>query len=78
MSSPSSQEAPRGPGGEIAWVAARTGAAILAGAIAYVVRADGAPDGIDKTAVAVALAIALGVWVGLEILRRVFYRRSTG
>ena len=78
MSMPSSPESRRGPGGEIAWVAARTGAAVVAGAVDYFVRADGALDGIDRTAVVVALAVALGVWVGLEILRRVFYRRSTG
>jgi hypothetical protein len=28
--------------------------------------------------VLVAFAVALGVWVVLEVLRRVFYRRSTG
>lgn len=71
----SSPQAWRGPGGEIAWVAARTGAAILAGAVTYFVAGDGGPDGF---AVMVAVVVALGVWVGLEVLRRVFFRRSTG
>ncbi len=65
----------RGPGGEIVWIAVRTGAALLAGAISYFVAGDGGPDGF---AVVVAAAIALGVWVGLEVLRRVFDWRSTG
>ncbi len=78
MSTPSSPREQRGPGGEIAWVVARTAVAFLAGAVTYFARADGALDGIDRTAVVVALTVALGVWVGLEILRRVFYRSSTG
>lgn len=65
----------RGPGGEIVWVAARTGVAILAGFVTYFVAGEGGPDGF---AIMVAVAVALGVWVGLEVLRRVFYRRSTG
>ena len=72
MSSPSSPEARPGPGGEIAWVAVRTAAAILAGVVTYLVTAD------DGTAVILSATVALGVWVGLEVLRRVFYRRSTG
>lgn len=38
-------------------------------------RGTAAPTGF---AVMVAVAVALVVWVGLEVLRRVFYRQSTG
>ncbi len=65
----------RGPGGEIAWIAARTGVAILAGAVSYFLAGDGGPEGFSAM---VAFAVALGVWVGLEVLRRVVFRRSAG
>jgi len=40
-----SDEGPAGPGGEIVWIAVRTGAGILAGANSYFVAGDGGPDG---------------------------------
>ena len=70
----SSTEPRRGPRGEVAWVAAKTGVAILAGVVAYFAAGTGGPEGFRAM---VAAAVALGAWVGLEVLRWIFHRRSS-